>query len=363
MKEAYLYEQIADAIRQQINSGAYQPGQRLPTVRELKQAWNCTVGTAQRAYQILADEGLVVMRAGQGTQVAGSARPAPPDPLRKAALINRAERWLLEVLTSGHTPDEAEEAVRVALDRWRVVNQASAAPEKTTLRYGGSHDLAVAWMATHFEEILPGTRLTLAFSGSQGGLEALARGGVDIAGSHLLDEDSGEYNLAHMRALLPGIPAAAVTLAHRRVGLLLAPGNPLGIHALPDLAEPQVRFINRQPGSGTRVWLDSALKAAGISPAQINGYAQERATHSEVAAAVANGQADAAIGLEAAARSYGLDFIFLTRERYDLIVRAGLLNQPALLALIAWLKSPAAGEVFARLGGYEWEESGKVRTT
>jgi len=360
MSDAYLYQQIAAAIRQEILSGKLQPGARLPSVRRMKEQWNCTIGTVQRAYRELAEEGLVTSRAGQGTRVAESV-PAETAPLRRAALVHRAEAFLLEVLTAGYEPDEVEDAIRQALDRWRVVTRQSPAAPARTLRFAGSHDLAIAWLASHFATLAPGYHLQLSLTGSLGGLIAVAEGEAELAGCHLWDAESDSYNLPYVLRLLPGRRVALVTLAHRKLGWILPPGNPLGIHTLEDLARPGVKLANRQPWSGTRVWLDAQLRLKGLDPARISGYAQEKNTHLEVAQAVAAGTANLGLGLEAAARSYHLDFILLTLERYELVMPEETFNLEPVQSLLAWLRSARGKEMLSQLGGYDPRATGAVR--
>ncbi|MCX6053904.1 MAG: GntR family transcriptional regulator [Chloroflexi bacterium] len=362
MKEEYLYQQIANAIRRDILDGKYQSGDKLPPIRELIKTWNCTVGTAQGAYQALSTEGLVVTHVGKGTFVIGSMKTGVLDPLRRVSLIHRAEGFLLEVLTNGHSPDDVEDAVRTALDRWRVISQPKEEiRNKRMLRFSGSHDLAVAWMATHFSEIIPETKLQLTFSGSVSGLTSLIKREADLAGAHLWDDETDTYNTPFIKRLMPGIETFSITLAHRRIGLVVQPGNPKSIHHLGDLANDGVRFVNRQPGSGTRVWLEANLKKEGILPTSINGFQIEKSTHSDVAIEVANNNADVGIGLEAAARFFGLDFIFLNRERYDLILRADQFESESTQKIISWLKGNKSKILFKRLGGYDSKETGLVR--
>ncbi len=360
MSEEYLYRQIADTIRNQIMQAELQPGDRLPSVREMTARWNCTVGTVQRAYQELARQGVVTSRAGQGTRVAAEFLQRSESPLRRATLIHRAEAFLLEVLTSGYAPAEVEEAVRQALDRWRVVVQQGSTPSGLELHFSGSHDLAVAWIASHFAEILAGYTLQLNFTGSLGGLIALAEAKADLGGCHLWDEETDTYNAPFVRRLLPGRRVALMTLAHRRIGFIVSPGNPAQVHALSDLLSPGLRFANRQPGSGTRVWLDAALRRYQIPPLSICGYNDEKMTHSEVALAVAESRADVGLGLEAAAYPYGLDFVPLVRERYDLVIPEEKLELPSIKALAVWLESVAAHQVINGLAGYETSETGKL---
>jgi len=359
MEKTSIYLQIAAYYRQAILDGKLKPGDKLPPVRDLTTEWKCTPGTVQRAYQELVRQGLVISRPGQGTQVVSKPSIVQDTPMHRAALIHRAESFLLEALNSGHTTDEINLAVQTAMDRWRSVEKQPAKPPAQTIRFIGSHDLAITWMASHFSEIVPGYSLQLTFTGSMGGLRTLAEGNADLAGCHLWDQDSSDYNIPFILKLFPNQQMTLVTLAHRRLGLILPVGNPLHIKALQDLVKPEVEFINRQSGSGTRVWLDSQLKKLGIYPAQFKGYANEKVTHSEVAQVIAEGKANAGIGLEASARHFGLDFIFLTRERYDLVFYHETLDQPAIKQFIKWLSSSSARDAIQDLGGYETTETGK----
>lgn len=361
MAENYLYEKISNSVRQEILDGKLKPGDRLPSVRTLAAEWGCTQGTVQRAYQELASQGLVTSRAGQGTKVVEKAPGEGETPLRRLSLIHRAEAFLLLILTAGYTPEEVEEALRLSLDRWRSIIREPQAHDQKILRFVGSHDLAITWMAAHFHEILPDTRLKVRFTGSLGGLIALAQGEADIAGSHLWDESSDRYNEPYVRRLMPGKRVALITLFERNLGLILPKGNPKQVTRLRDLVQPEIRFVNRQPGSGTRVWLDCMLTNLEISPGQIQGYEHEKTTHSEVAQAVAEGAADVGVGLEASARAYDLDFIFLKEERYDLIVPADNMNLASVQALRTWLESSEVKRSVAEFGGYRTESTGQVR--
>lgn len=360
MEKFYLYRQIADSIRRQILQGDLVAGERLPSVREMTKRWNCTIGTIQRAYQELAIQGLLISRPGQGTRIVDQIPPNHQTPLRRAALIHRAEAFLLETLTAGHTPTEVEEAVRQALERWRVVSNSSIATERKSIRFSGSHDLAVAWLATHFEDIAPDFSLLLKFSGSIGGLIALAENNADVAGCHLWDVETDSYNVAYVKRILPAKRLALLTLAHRRIGMFTAPGNPFNLHELSDLTKPGVRFVNRQVGSGTRVWLDATLGKLGIDCNAILGYSDEKMTHSDVAGAVASGEADAGLGLEASARMYGLDFIMLTLERYDIVIPGENYDRPPMPQLISFLSGEIGKQAIATLGGYLVYETGKI---
>jgi len=360
MEETYLYRQIADAVRRQIMQGELKPGDRLPSVREMTRQWGCTVGTVQRAYQELAAQGLVTSHAGQGTRVVGYTPSQDDTPLRRAALVHRAEAFLLEVLTTGYSAQEVEDAIRQALERWRAVARQAEAPPTNLLRFSGSHDPVIAWLATHFGEIAPGYTLQLQFTGSLGGLIALAEGQAEIAGCHLWDQETDTYNVPFIRRVLPGRRVALIRLAYRRLGLIVPAGNPAGIQGLKDLKQSHLRFINRQAGSGTRVWLDAALHRLGISADEIRGFHDEKMTHSEVARAVAEGQADVGVGLEAAALAYNLGFVLLIREQYDLAIPGEHFASLAMQQLVEWLRGKAVRDLFASLGGYEGMDSGTV---
>jgi putative molybdopterin biosynthesis protein len=360
MDEPHLYKQIAENFRQEILTGQLRPGDRLPSVREVSEDWNCTVGTVQHAYRELARQGLVTSRAGQGTKVVEGAPILDETPLRRAMLVHRAEAFLLEVLTAGYSVDEVERAVRQALDRWRLPEKETVIQEGKTLRFAGSHDLAITWLASHFPEISPGYTLQLNFSGSLGGLIALAEGKADLAGSHLWDEESDSYNVPFVRRLFPGKRVALVNLAHRRLGLIVPTGNPAKITGLVDLVRKGLRFVNRQPGSGTRVWLDASLRKVNVKADEIQGYDLEKMTHSAVAQVVAEGQADVGFGLEAAALSFGLDFVFLTHDRYDLVMLAAAMNQTPVQACLRWLRDPQTHRIIEKLGGYDAKDSGQV---
>ena len=361
MSETHLYLKIAEDVRREILSGHLKPGDRLPSVRELTVRWGCTIGTVQRAYQELARQGLVISRAGQGTHVVSSTQPSGEEALRWANLVHRSEAYLLEVLTAGYTQKEIEASMRQAMERWQVILQQPVLRDSQTLRFAGSHDPVLAWLATHFPEIVPQFNLQLGFTGSLGGLIALAEGKADLAGCHLWDEESDSYNLPFVRRILPGKRTALVTLAHRRLGLMVAEGNPAGIKGLEDLPRPGLRFVNRQSGSGTRVWLDVALRRAGILSERIQGYNDERMTHTEVASAVANRQAEVGFGLQAAAQDYRLDFIFLVRERYDLVIPAANMRLPSVSRLVDWLAGAEAKNVLSGFGGYETGETGRIQ--
>lgn len=360
MDDLYLYQQIIEAIRQDILSGALKPGDRLPSVRQMTSKWACTNSTVLRAYQVLARQGLVISRVGQGTKVTDKLPSQEQIPLRRAMLLNRIEANLLEVMTAGYSPDEVEQATRMALDRWRTYSTVSNDGPPDIVRFVGSHDPAITLIAARAQDILPRFVLQLTFTGSLGGLIALAEKEADIAGCHLWDEESNTYNIPFIRRLFPGQKMAVLTLALRRIGLIIPPGNPLQVERLQDLIRPRIRFINRQPGSGTRVWLDAQLKYLGVDSNLIVGYQDERMTHSEVASAIAKGQVNVGLGVQTAALAFGLDFIQLNTERYELAIPADIWERQTIQSLYHWLTTSDAKEMIYGLGGYDVDETGRI---
>ncbi len=223
----------------------------------------------------------------------------------------------------------------------------------------GSHDLVLDLAASGLRERDP--RLTLVSSnvGSLGGLVALRDGLCHLAGSHLLDPDTGEYTLPYLDRVLGDGAGAVIRLVHRQQGLLVAPGNPLGLAAVEDLARPGVRYVNRQRGAGTRVLLDHELTRRGVDPAALDGYRREESSHLAVAAAVASGRADAGLGILAAARAFGLGFVPVAEEPYDLVTTPEILDQGVLDPVLDLLGDPAFRASVEGLGGYSTSETGR----
>jgi putative molybdopterin biosynthesis protein len=223
----------------------------------------------------------------------------------------------------------------------------------------GSHDLVLDLAASALRAADPGITLASSNVGSLGGLVALRDGLCHIAGSHLLDPATGEYTLPYVDRILAGHEVSVVRLVHRDQGLIVAPGNPLGLKSVDDLTRAGVRYVNRQRGAGTRVLLDHELSRRGIGPDAIDGYAREEPTHLAVAAAVAAGRGDAGLGIMAAARAFGLDFLPVTREPYDLVVSAREADSPRLAPLWTLLQSRQFRADVRDLGGYGTEEMGR----
>ncbi len=228
-----------------------------------------------------------------------------------------------------------------------------------TIVLSGSNDPALDLLAVFLARLFPGTRLSVAAVGSLGGLLAVKRGEAHLAGSHLLDEETGEYNFAYIKRYLSDEKCAVVNFVFRRQGFIVPRGNPLGVADFADLARPGVRFVNRQRGAGTRVLLDIELSKRGIAPSDINGYEREEYTHLAVAAAVMAGTADVGLGLYSAARAAGSDFVPVAEERYDFVIPESSWTEPAVQQLLAVLRDPAFRAEVEKLGGYRVDRMGE----
>ena len=189
---------------------------------------------------------------------------------------------------------------------------------------------------------------------------ALARGEAHLAGSHLLDEETGEYNLSYIRRFLKGRGVVVVNLVQRIQGLILPRGNPKQIGALSDLARDDVTFLNRQRGSGTRLLLDYKLRELGIEPDDILGYDREEYTHLAVAAAVAGGRADVGLGILSAANVLGLDFVPLLSEQYDLVIPREHYDSENVQFVLETIRGDAFKAEVDALGGYDTISMGQV---
>lgn len=216
-------------------------------------------------------------------------------------------------------------------------------------------------LVRRLERELPGARALRSYMGSINGLLALYYGQVDVATAHLWDSDADEYNLPYIRRILPGQRIVAINLVFRMQGFYVAPGNPLGIGKWADLARPEVRFVNREPGSGTRVLLDEQLRRLGIDHRQVTGYDRVETTHLAVASCVARGDADVGLGIESVASQLkGLEFVPLQQERYDLVMRHEDLEKPYGRALLTILRSTSFRSEIGGIGRYDTSQMGKL---
>jgi len=248
---------------------------------------------------------------------------------------------------------EAGETVEVELLRSRD-------DIENTIVIIGSHDVTLDILATELKKFYPELNLSSAHVGSMGGIMALKRQEAHMAGMHLLDEDTGEYNIPYIKKYLSERDIVLVNLIYRQQGIMVRKGNPKGIRGIEDLKRDDVLFINRQRGAGTRLLLDLKLKELGISPEEINGYDREEYTHMAVAAAVAGGSADAGLGILAAANALNLDFIPVAPERYDLAIPKEYFELDSVQKMLKVIKTPEFKEKVENLGGYDTSKTGTV---
>ena len=245
---------------------------------------------------------------------------------------------------------EAGEEVEVELYR-------SLDEIKNTVVVIGSHDLILDVMADMMPNMYRSSYITSTHVGSMGGLMALKRNEAHLAPIHLLDEESGEYNISYIKRLF-NEPYALIKCVNRVQGLIVKKGNPLNITNLSDLTK--YRFVNRQRGAGTRVLLDYLLKKGDINPNDINGYDREATTHMAVAALVGSDSADVGMGILSAAKAMNLDFIEIGNEEYDFAIPQRYLVLPEIKNFISLLKSDEFQAKVMELGGYECSRTGEV---
>ena len=231
---------------------------------------------------------------------------------------------------------------------------------ENTILCTGSHDLAIGVLEDQLKLRHPEMKIAATNVGSLGGLLALQRGETHIAGTHLLDSDTGVYNLPDIQRTIPNVPVVLIHLAQREQGILVARGNPKSIRGVKDLVRTDVRFVNRQSGSGTRVLLDYQLRKLGIDGTSIAGYEREEFTHMAVGVAIASGLADAGLAVRAAAHALGLDFIPVADEQYDLLVSRPFFESARGTELQEVINSAEFKRAVSALGGYNTGRAGTL---
>jgi putative molybdopterin biosynthesis protein len=196
--------------------------------------------------------------------------------------------------------------------------------------------------------------------GSLGGLMALAKGHCHASGSHLLDTETGSYNISYIKQYLPDLRVRLVNLVYRQQGLIVPRGNPKRINGIQELARDDITFVNRQAGSGTRVLLDYRLAQLDIKPENIQGYEQEEFTHMSVAVSVLSGSADSGLGIYAAAKALNLDFVPIVTEEYDLVIPEEFFEDEKIQLMLEIIRSDSFKELVHQLGGYDTSKTGSV---
>ncbi|MBM3240568.1 molybdopterin biosynthesis protein [Candidatus Poribacteria bacterium] len=272
---------------------------------------------------------------------------------RGASLLNSVVR-ADGILRIPSTSEGIEQGEKVGVELLRPIEEI-----ENNILIIGSHDIVLDMLADEIKISRPDITISSAHVGSLAGLTALKRGEAHIAGTHLLDETTGEYNISYIQRLFKKDEVALINLTYRQQGLIVQSGNPHGIQSLNDLAEKRLTYINRQRGSGTRILLDYQLKQLGIEPDDIIGYERELYTHLAVGAAVASGAADAGLGILSAARALNLDFVPIAEERYDLAIPTNFLQLPQLQVILELITQPHFRQRVEALGGYDMRDAGK----
>jgi len=364
-----LYQQIADNIRQLIATERLKPGDHLPTVRQLAHSLGINQNTVIRAYLKLEQEKVVISRRGGGTIVNKDKDDPSFIAARQRHLSEIVSDDIVKNLSLGYSPEEIEAAFYLHLAQWReerhaITNRPEEKPEASvnqeTIRIVGSHDLALNILVELSKKHNKKVNIQVTNVGSLGGLIALQEERAHLAGIHLLDEETSEYNYPFIKRILPGREVAIVHLAYRIQGLMYIRGNPKNINGIMDLKRPDVTFVNRQKGAGTRVLFDIQIRRLGIHPHEIRGYDREMDTHLAVGTAILHGEADVALGIEAAARSCQLDFLPLFRERYDLVMPRDNYRSKLYAPLLSTIISDEFREVVNKVGGYDTSQTGTV---
>jgi len=365
--EGAVYLQIADYFKMQIALGKLLPGERLPAIRRLAEKLGLDPGTVARAYRELEKHGITFGRRGGGSYV--SSRLDKPYLLQqnRNQLAILLERVILEALGKGFSLEEIETAFITRLAQWRERRIQAGEEEEITshhsaagIRFFGSHDIIIDLLSGHLQSLRPEMNFVASFTGSLAGLIALACGEADISGAHLFDQESGEFNKPFITRLMPNETVVLINLVQRVQGLMFAPGNPRNIFGIKDLKRPDIVFVNRQKGSGTRIFLDSQLLNCGITPGEVRGYELEEKTHIAVANRIAQGEADVGLGTQSAASIAGLDFIPLFKECYDLVVLQAGFEQSWMQRVMEVIRSDGFQKMVKAIPGYDLSETGRI---
>ncbi len=283
----------------------------------------------------------------------GSKLIATPSGKGAGSVMSMVRADGLLTIPSGSEGIGAGETVRIEMLRSRKEID-------STLVAIGSHDNILDLMANFLHRLSPPVRLSSAHVGSMGGIMAIRRGEAHFGGSHLLDEDSGEYNVSFIKRFLSDLPLKLINLCYREQGFIVSKGNPFDIQSFTDIIAKDLSFINRQKGAGTRLLTDKILRDSGLEPEQIAGYNHEEYTHMNVAAAVLSGSVDVGMGIRAAALALELDFVPIAEERYDLIVPTLFLDDARIKAALELMSNDTFRSRIEDLGGYNLRDCGSV---
>ena len=252
------------------------------------------------------------------------------------------------------------------VEQWmenRIINHPGSVEQPSSngiIVFVGSHDILLEKALGLFNRRYPGRLAVFGNVGSQGGLEALARGLCHMAASHLLQQDEEEYNFDFVAETIQGEPPAVVNFCRREQGLLLARGNPRGIQAIADLGRPGIKIVNRPPGTGTRLLFDLELDKAGIKGPDLEGYDREYGSHLDVGIKVLTGRADTGLAIRSVADLLGLDFIPIRWERFDLLVSKNRFFDKGVQIFLGFLQEASFRELAEKLSGYDLSLCGRI---
>jgi putative molybdopterin biosynthesis protein len=260
-------------------------------------------------------------------------------------------------VTEGYIEKYYQANAKALLIRQLVLSEYSR--EKTLIGIG-SNDIALERILEVHRRKTGTSSIDYISDGSLNGLIALRQGIAQFTGCHLFDPVSKEYNRTFVQHLFPGKSLKLITFAHRTQGIIILPGNPKQVKDLFDFLRSDITIINRNQGSGTRIWLDQQIKSLGISQNQIQGYKNEVNEHAELVNAILRGIADAGIGVQAAAVASGLDFQPLFTERFDLVIDSDMFNTPSFIQLLDTLSDEKSNRNFYALPGYDTRQTGTI---
>ena len=367
--ESPIYKQIVEQIKKSIAADHLRPGDHLPTIKQMASALRVNQNTVARAFHELGQEEVIITQRRRGSIVAIDSNDPSVSFVRQKRLSDIICTSIIRLLSLGYGAEEIEAGFHLQLARWReerrktpdkVMRSLRTDARRRTICIAGSHDLALNILTNTLKKRDNKAEIQVTNVGSLGGLIALQEGHAHLAGIHLLDEETGEYNFPYIKRILPNTEIAVVHLVDRIQGLMFLSGNPKQIKGIADLTRPDITFINRQKGAGTRVLLDINLHRLGISASGINGYQREVDTHLAAGLNVVHGESDVTLGIEAAARSCNLDFLPLFRERYDLVIPMCNYRSRLLAPLLNIVTNEEFRSVINEAGGYDTTETGAV---
>jgi putative molybdopterin biosynthesis protein len=304
--------------------------------------------------------------------------PLSYSPEEIGKLLKISKGTVYELLKRGEIPSyRVGKKIRISQADLQVYMHAAEAPAKSTtaniqvslekmiIENQGliicGQDIVLDILTRYLEKKNQTLRSLRSYVGSVDGLLALYKGTANVTATHLWDGETGEYNIPYVRRLLPGQRTVIINLVYRTLGFYVAPGNPRAIHDWPDLLKPNITMINRDKGSGTRVMLDEHLRNLNIDSRAIQGYQNEEMSHIAVASAVARGMADVGLGTEKAAlQVQEVEFVPLTKERYDLVVYKHDLEKSNFQTLLSILRSAEFKAEVNGLGGYDTSQMGEI---